>query len=235
MTRNKQKICFLILFGLISCSALRAENLPYADYKTAHWGFVLGINAMDFGINPNLTVLDGKVYQADVASIMPGFTVGIIGGLRLSEHFSLRLTPCLHLSDRTLSYVNDQDDEVLKTNIKTTLITVPFYVRFSSDRVGEYRPYLIAGGGISFDLARDRQKPVLLNMMDYYIDFGVGCTFYFTLFRLSPELKFSMGFNNLLTPMSEREKDLIDPEDYKLTDALSRLTSRMFTLTFNFE
>ena len=206
-----------------------------ADIRTLHFGFMLGINAMDFGIKPSMLEIDGKVYQADVSRLMPGFSVGVIGDVRLGEYFNFRLIPALHLGERTLSYMNDKNSVIDKQNVKTYLLTVPVYFKYSSVRIKNYRPYLIAGGGIAFDLGRDRQLPVLLNQFDYFIDFGVGCTFYFPFFRFSPELKFGKGFNDILTPLSERPKDFIPNDQKFLTNALSRLTSRMFTLVFNFE
>ena len=205
------------------------------DLRTLHFGFMLGINMMDFGIKPSMLQIDGKVYQADVSLLTPGFSVGVIGDVRLGQYFNFRLIPSLHLGERTLSYVNDKDRSTYKQNIKSYVLTVPVYFKYSAVRIKNYRPYLIAGGGIAFDLGRDRQLPILLKQFDYFIDFGVGCTIYFPFFRFSPELKFAMGFNDILTPLSARPKDFIPNDQKFLTDALSKLTSRMFTLVFNFE
>ena len=41
-------------------------------------------------------------------------------------------------------------------------------------------------------------------------------------------------FNNILTPWEDRE-GYLEPENQKFTQALSKLTSRMFTIAFNFE
>jgi hypothetical protein len=205
------------------------------DIRPYHFGFFIGINAMDFGIKPSMQQIDGKVYQADVSSLMPGFTVGVIGDLRIGEYFNFRLTPALHLSERSLSYVNDKNSDIFRQNIKTYLLTVPAYFKYSAVRIKNYRPYLIAGGGLAFDLGRDRQLPILLKSADYFIDFGIGCTFYFPYFRFSPEIKFAMGFNNIITPLDERQKDFVPDEHLFVTNALSKLTSRMITLVFNFE
>ena len=206
-----------------------------ADIRPIHFGFFVGINAMDFGIKPSMLEIDGKTYQADISRLMPGFSVGVIGDVRLGNYFNFRLIPALHLGERTLKYVNDKNSKINEQNIKSYILTVPVYFKYSSVRIKNYRPYLIAGGGIAFDLGRDRQLPVLLKQFDYFIDFGVGCTFYFPYFRFSPELKFAMSFNDILTPFSERPKDFV-PQDQKFyTNALSRLTSRIFTMVFNFE
>jgi hypothetical protein len=227
-----------ILIGLtiiIFTFPLKSQNLIMADTKPIHFGFMLGFNTMDFGIYPTLVPIDCVVYQADVSTLVPGFSVGVIGDVRLGEYFNFRFIPALHLSQRTLSYVNDQNGDVDKIDIKSNVLTVPFYIKYSSVRLKNYRPYLIAGAGLAFDLGRERENPVLLRQMDYFIDFGVGCTIYFQYFRFSPEIKFSMGFGNLLTPLENRPKDFIATEDKRFTNSLNKLTSRLFTFVFNFE
>lgn len=211
------------------------DNLPMADYKTVHFGFTLGMNFMDFGFTPSGMEIDGKVYNADVSLLMPGFSVGVIGDVRMGNYFNFRLVPAFHLADRTIYYSNNVDDEILTTSIKSTMISVPAYIKFNGPRIRNYRPYLLCGCGVMFDLGRDRQQPVLLKMLDYFVEFGGGCTIYLKYFRLSPEIKYSLGFNNVLEPWESRQNDVIAPTDDKFTLAIGRLTSRMLTISINFE
>lgn len=221
---------------LLSVLCARAQdNLPMADYKVVHFGFTLGLNFMDFGFEQSGLEIDGKVYNADVSLLMPGFSVGVIGDVRMGNYFNFRLVPSFHLADRTISYSNNVDDEILTTSIKSTMISVPAYIKFNGPRIRNCRPYLLCGGGVMFDLGRDRQQPVLLKMLDYFVEFGGGCTIYLKYFRLSPEIKYSLGFNNVLEPWEARQNDVIAPTDDKFTLAISKLTSRMLTISFNFE
>ncbi len=218
--------------------SIKAQNLPNADFKRLQFGFNVGLNVMDFGIRQSMQNLNGKVYQAEVSSLMPGFSVGLIGTVRLNEYFYLRLVPNLNLGERTLTYMNDKTEELFKATIKSTSISVPLHVKYASVRVNNVRPYVLLGGGVLFDFDHDKTKPVLLKYTDYFVEFGVGCTFYFEYFRFSPELRFALGFNNINTPWEERladPGDFLDPEFEPYTRALSKLTSRIFTLVFNFE
>lgn len=223
----------LVLLSVLCASA--QDNLPMADYKVVHFGFTLGLNFMDFGFEQSGLEIDGKVYNADVSLLMPGFSVGVIGDVRMGNYFNFRLVPSFHLADRTISYSNNVDDEILTTSIKSTMISVPAYIKFNGPRIRNCRPYLLCGGGVMFDLGRDRQQPVLLKMLDYFVEFGGGCTIYLKYFRLSPEIKYSLGFNNVLEPWEARQNDVIAPTDDKFTLAISKLTSRMLTISFNFE
>lgn len=218
--------------------AARAENLPTVDMKPVHFGFNLGLNVMDYGIRNSMVEHEGVVYQAEVSSLMPGFSVGVFGDVRLGRYLNLRLVPTLSLGDRTLVYMNDQNGDVFKTTLKSTMLTVPLHLKYSSVRIKNYRMYVFAGGGALFELSHDQSKPVLSKYVDYFVEFGVGCTIYTEYFRLSPEFKFLMGFNNMLTSWDDRlrqQNGYVDPSFEPYTRALDRLTSRVFSFVINFE
>ncbi len=212
-----------------------SQNLVTIDEKPFHFGFTLGLNAMDFGFTPSLAETSQGIYNIDIATIIPGFTVGVIGDLRLGNYFNLRAVPAMHFGQRNLSFVNTATQAIEVQTVKSNVLNIPFYLKYSSVRVDNYRPYLIVGGGVSFDLGRERENPVLLQQMDYFVDFGVGWTIYFPFFRLSPEIKFSLGFNNMITPLDQRTNDFIADGDKHYTQSISRLTSRLVTFTLNFE
>ena len=232
------KKIYLIIFVIVISLPLKAQNLIMADYKPFHFGFCLGINMMDYGIKNSLSDQSGMVYQADVSLPMPGFTVGVLGDVRLNNYFNFRLVPTLSLGERTLTYMNNRNDELYKTTMKSTVISVPLLLKYSAVRINNYRPYLIAGGGVAFELSHDKTKPVLQKYTDFYVEIGVGCTFYTEYFRFAPELKFSIGLRNVNTPWEQRLEDTgsyLDPSFEPYSRALSRLTTRMFSLVFNFE
>lgn len=209
----------------------KAQNSYHGDDKLLHFGFSLGLNTMDFGITPSLANLDGTVYQADVSTLKPGFSVGIIGDLMLNRYLNVRFTPTLHFGERELSY----NPRLTPVIVPSVPVSIPLYLKYSSERYGNLRPYLIGGGGVYFDLGRDNENPVQLRMIDPFIEFGVGCDIYFSFFKLAPELKFALGMNNMLTPLDQRDTGLLKESDKVYTQALSKLTSRLITLTFNFE
>ena len=105
-------------------------------------------------------------------------------------------------------------------------------MKYSAFRVNNYRPYLIGGIYGAFDLGRKKGNPILLKGTDFGVEFGIGCDIYLPFFKLCPELKFSFGLVDLL----EKDRgDLTDPDLIKYPNSLSKVTSRMVTLTFNFE
>jgi len=223
ISRNLKKYLLLALLVLEFGTVTRAEgNLPYVDQKIIHFGFLLGVNAMDFNVTPH--------DSARVSTLKPGFTVGIISDLRLNRYLNLRFTPTLYFGERKLSYLGNDSVE-----ISSIPICFPIYLKYSAERKGNYRPYVICGAGVSFDLATsaNSDNPVTLKPLDVYTEFGVGCDIYFSFFKLAPELKYSIGFGNILVPGKDRVG--LSPANQRFSNALSRLTSKMITLSFNFE
>ena len=187
---------------------------------------------MDFGVQLSHQEIEGKIYVAETSSLMPGFSAGLIGDLRLNRYFNFRFTPTIHFCERKLTYQAIGEPEKHVENIFSLPFTLPLHIKYSAERHHNFRPYLLAGGGLFFDFGRDAERNVLLNTFDYYIEFGVGCDIYFSWFKLAPEIKFALGFNDMLTPVAERNNLNFD---HKYTNALSKLRTRMITLTFNFE
>ncbi|MDR0370290.1 MAG: PorT family protein [Prevotellaceae bacterium] len=220
----------------IHSNLLKAQgNLPYVDDKFIHFGFSLGTNMMHFGIEQTNRDFDGKIYHVSVSHLQPGFSVGVISDMRLSRYFNLRFTPTLYFAERNLHFrANDEDDTII-SDVFSIPLAIPLHVKYSAERYGNARPYLLVGGGVYIDFGRNKEKAILLESLDYYIEFGVGCDIYFPFFKLAPEIKFAIGMNNVLTPWEKRDSGFLSEKDKMLNDALSKLTSRILTLTFNFE
>lgn len=225
--KSIRSILIIFFLFLISENSLSAQgNLPFADDKPVHFGFSLGMNFMDFAVIPA-----SKDYDVSVTNIIPGFSVGAISDLRLNRYLNLRFTPTLMLNQRVLNFSDSTSADLLAVPLY-----MPVYLKYSSERTGNFRPYLIAGGGLWMDWGRNKEKTVLLKPFDILLEAGVGCNLYFSFFKLVPELKFSFGLNNMLTPLNERDAGaLLNPQTINQTESLSKLTTRMITLTFNFE
>jgi len=224
-----KKKYLLIVFAMGVTLAARSEgNLPYVDNKLIHFGFSLGTNFMSFGVRPSSDSVNARV-----STLSSGFSVGMITDLRLNRYLNLRFTPTLHFGERQINYYPKKG--VDSVTVSSIPISLPFYLKYSAERKGNYRPYLIWGAGVSIDLATNKESPVLLKPLDVYTEFGVGCDLYFSFFKLAPELKYSIGFNNVFIPLDKREAGQLSTKQQRFSLALSRLTSRMLTLTFNFE
>ena len=246
MTKRTIYILFLS-FCALCAQAQQAQNRPYADDKLFHFGFQLGVNFASFGVTDSEMELTDPVtgltdiYHARVSSVLPGFHVGFITDLRLCQYLNLRFCPGMQFSSRTLTYKSESGRKVQGTPGKTgpnvdvlaMPVNLPLYLKWSAMREGNYRPYVIGGGGVSVNVSRDRDKPVLLNMMDYFCEVGFGVDFYFRWFKFCPEITYRIGFANQLAPAEGRME--LSPQDAFYTNSLSKLTNHCICLTFNFE
>ena len=244
-----KRYIYIVILSMLAFDAWaqQAQNRPYADDKLFHFGFQLGVNFASFGVTDSEMELTDPVtgltdiYHARVSSVLPGFHVGFITDLRLCQYLNLRFCPGMQFSSRTLSYKSESGRKVQGTPGKTgpnvdvlaMPVNLPLYLKWSAMREGNYRPYVIGGGGVSVNVSRDRDKPVLLNMMDYFCEVGFGVDFYFRWFKFCPEITYRIGFANQLCPAEWRME--LSPQDAIYSNSLSRLTNHCICLTFNFE
>lgn len=248
-------ILFFVVIGLNSLAQRQVvKNLTTFDDKRLHFGFTLGLNALDFGIdhyptigqNPNfdpnnLEDVNGDVIQgnreirADIESLTPGFTVGIVTNLRLSESLDLRFLPGMSFSERKLTYnipiVDTNNPDITEFySIKSTFLDFPLLIKYKSRRMNNQRPYLIGGVAYRIDISKTGQEDLVrLKPFSSSIEAGMGWDTYLQFFRLSTEFKFSFGLTNILDD---------GPKDTQLqvySNTFSRLTSNMFILSFHFE
>ncbi|MDD5990087.1 MAG: outer membrane beta-barrel protein [Paludibacteraceae bacterium] len=241
---------FILIFALCSLlfapiSAQRAMNRPYVDDQLFHFGFQLGVNFSTFHVADSELELapdplhpdQKEVFHARVSSLLPGFHVGFISDLRLCKFLNLRFCPGMMFTSRTISYKTESGrpvpDKGAHIDVLAMPVYLPLYLKWSAEREGNYRPYVIAGGGASFNVSRDREKPILLNLMDYFCEVGFGVDLYFRWFKFCPEITYRIGFANQLAPAQGRME--LPPYETFYTDAISRLTSHSVCLTFNFE
>ena len=233
---KKTAIIFLTI-ALAACKLSaqhrKLQNLPYADYKVIHFGFVVGLHTQDLLLTQSGFKNDaGEVWFSEIPHFSPGFNVGLIADLYLNHYMNLRTVPTLLLGSKDFVFKEQTSGEEFKTTVKNNYIMLPLQLKFNGGRVNNYRPYLIAGGYGSLEIASRKNQPVLLKPYDYGIEIGFGCDFYLPYFKLNPELKFSFGLTNLL---EQNRSDLTDKELLKYPQSLSKATQRMIVLSFNFE
>jgi hypothetical protein len=215
----------------------KVQNRPYIDMRRWHYGFLVGTHFQDIEFTNNAsihTTEEGtqEAWFADVASYTPGFSVGVLGELRMTEHVALRFVPTMHFGDKAVTFREQQSGAMEWQAIKSTYLTVPVEVKYSAQRFNNYRPYVLAGLAPMLDLTVKRQRALLVQRADVAVEVGLGCDFYLPFFKLIPELKFCFGLSDILV---KDRSDLTDKNLLKYTQALDKATNRMMVLTFYFE
>lgn len=238
----------------------RVKNLTTFDDKQLHFGFTIAVNTMDFrlehyrpiGENPEVgynwksdfdnpdehQITATDTVHADIAGQVPGLTVAIISSLRLSEYFDLRFLPGLSFGERKLVYnvpVYDANSVSTKPleyySIKSTYIDLPLLLKYKSSRLNNQRPYLIAGPAFRVDISKTGVEDLVrVKRGGFYVEAGIGWDSYLRFFRLSTELKVSLGLGNMLNDGPDGET-----QHQYYTSAIKKLSSNVFTLSFHFE
>jgi hypothetical protein len=221
------KTYLTVILFLFCCNIAFAQHPPAwgggADQKDLSFGFTFSYVSNYYKIlkkpdwrTPFLDAQNGNVpVTSELNSInsagKPGFGVGFISRYRITEHLEARITPLLIFADRGLTYnYVEPSDNVTKT-LSPTTIDFPLLLKLKSDRIGDLRGYVIGGLKYSYALGAnksdgdvaliDRTVKNVANYESY--EFGIGCDIYFEYFKLSPELKFSNSFGNVLYPENQ--------------------------------
>lgn len=210
----------------------KPQNLARYDFKKIHFGFSLGINALNFNINKNDNFLDNDSLLSMLSQDQKGFNLGIVSNLRLGKYTDLRFIPTLVFGERILNYqFTDQNNESLKTKrIESTLIDFPISLKYKSERYNNFRTYVMCGVKYSLDIASqstiddEGQELVKLNNHDIMIEGGFGIDFYLQYFKFSPQIKISHGIINILS----RDKTVY-------TQTINNLKTSGWMLSFTFE
>jgi hypothetical protein len=206
------------------CSNLLfAQRVPAwgggADFQDLSFGFSFTYVSSDFKIvkkpdwrNPYFDVPANAYITSPLNSIssksLPGFAVGFVTRYRLTEHLEARTTPSLVFADRNLTYTYVNPDQNQSKQVQSTTIDVPLSIKLKSDRLGDFRAYVLGGfkyshaiGSKKNDANLDPLDKLVRNVGGYSsYEAGLGCDIYFEYFKLSPEIKISNSFGNMLVP-----------------------------------
>lgn len=226
-------ICLITLCQLVA-QEQKVQHRPYLDQRKFHWGFLFGFHMQDLELKNNgfIDPVSGEQWYADVDNYNPGFSVGVLGEMRLNRYLALRLVPTMHFGQKHVTFHEQISGRDSTQNIKSTYISLPLDLKFSAPRHNNYRPYFIAGVNPMLDLTTKKQKALLMKPFDCYIEIGMGCDFYLPFFKLIPELKFCFGLMDIL---KKDRNDLIDNSLRKFTQSLDGASSKMIVLTLYFE
>ncbi len=238
---GKMALRFCIAIGLLTASLQGsaqfrdAINLPDHDSKFYHLGIALIYNNSHFQVSAHPQFLKSD----SILSVNPENTGGFgLAGLHtftLGEHFEFRVVfPELMFSYKNLTYdikyPIDGDQGTSTKKVESILLGFPVQVKFLSDRIHNFRVYMLGGINYQYDLAsnataRKADDLVKLKSSNLSIEAGVGFQFYFPVFILSPEIKISNGITN----SHSRDPNLI------YSNVIDKLNSRMIVFSLIFE
>lgn len=241
-------VCLTIASLQATAQDRTVQNRPYTDLRTFHFGVLVGTHLQDLELlNGGPTVIDVEDGRGPVERTVSvdqdrwdaGFTVGVLGELRLNQTFQLRIAPAMyfgtrHLTFRNITDVNAQGEPTIQTqDLKTAYVSCAFDLIAAAPRFNNHRPYVIGGINPMINLSGKDNDYIKLKRSDVFLEVGVGCDFYLPFFKLRPELKFMYGLSNCLD--TKHAKQVRDKNMLIYTNAVTEAHSKMIALTFYFE
>lgn len=236
-------LSFLFIIETSSAQLFKKEKVTYdanqgrgsTDNNLLRWGYFLGINSYDFNFDYNQDLRDIYVKKS------PGFSVGLIGNLRVNSFIDLRLEPGLLITTRELYYSQEWFQGVPDTNasdfireVKSTYIHIPLLIKVSTKRINNFKPFIVGGFSTALNLSSNEDNPednsngefrTTRNSLFYEIGFGID--FYLYNFKFTPSIRGLFGINDELV----RDNDPNSP----WTSNIAGMQTRGVFINFTFQ
>jgi hypothetical protein len=222
---------FLLIPVLLTAQKAKPKNDSNYDERLLHFGFSMGMNAMDFR-----TVMDPESrLRAEVMAVKPGINIQIVTDFRPATYLDIRFLPGVSFGQRNINFYDSTgtlwgEPQVLESSF----LEFPLLLKAKGMRLNNSRPYLIGGLNFRYDLAGkkeyDDERPVYLRLKraDLYYEVGAGIDFYLPYFKLTIEAKMSNGLRDVLV-----HEPAPGYPDY--ANSISSLRSQIWILSFHFE
>lgn len=228
----------LVAAGCVSFIVGSAQvelNKPDHDEWPYYFGMSISYINSGFHSTKHETFITSDSIMSVDAKSSGGIGLGLLATAKINRRFEARFNPTLIIGgSRKFVYANrypafgEQSREEKK--LPSTVVSLPLQIKFNSDRINNFRVYLLGGIKYDIDLAsnaasRNADNLVKLKSADFGVEVGIGFNFYLQFVTISPELKFGSG----LTNVHARDPNL------KFSNILDKLQSRMISFTLILE
>lgn len=240
LLRNKiiHIIIPVLILPAVAFTQLRTSlNLEDHDDKSFHFGIYLGVNRAHFSFTHHPVFLQRDSVLVIESLSNTGINLAWLVNMRLGEHFDVRTYPLsLVFTEKAFQYrlkypdrPAGEDSSIVK-KVQGITLALPLQLKFTSDRINNFKVYMMAGGKLEYDLsanagAKKAENLIKLKPLDYGIEAGIGFHFYFSYFVLTPEVKLGWGLSNL------HSRD----ENLKYSNVIDKINSRTLTFSFTVE
>ena len=233
------------------------------DWAPYHFGFHLGVNFMDYSLivkenYQNTIYYDrndlgnvDKIILKDVQSYQilsvardttrgfnamprPGFSVGVIGDLRLGDYLNLRFSPTFSLSEINIDYtlqINYANDTIIRVKDShhpyMNCLEFPLHLKYRSKRYNNVGAYLLAGVNpkLYFSFSKSQANWIKTKPFDLALELGSGFDIYNQWFKMGIEIKYGIGLFNVLS----------DDQVYFYGNPLEKLKNKQLQISLTFE
>jgi hypothetical protein len=229
-----KKIIVLCCLLVASQQELRAQrfilNLPDHDQKKYYFGLTFGLNFATYQVSYTSSFVNTDTFTRILPSWSPGFNLGLMGNLKLTKFIDLRLVPSLSFSEKRLDFNKIGYDTIVTKSIESIYVHIPLQLKFKSERIRNFRFYVLLGGKYDYDMAANARSKrndeyIKVKPNDLGYEFGMGFEFYNPNFIFAPEIKLSQGL------MNQIYKD----KNIPLTNAIDQLNTRSIVISIHLQ
>ena len=233
--KKRASLLAVLVIFMLGANAQQEIFRRNHDDLVYYFGLSLGYNASYLHVSKSQLFLQSDSIMSAEPYSSGGISMGLMATARLSDHFQLRTNPQLiiggskYISFR-LGSTKTGESSVQNQVLPSTLVSFPLQLKFNSDRIGNFRTYVM--GGLKYDIdlssnssARNVDDIIKLKRYDFGYELGLGFNFYLPFVTLSPEIKISNGLSNI---------HQLDP-NLKYSNTLGTILSRMVVFSLHFE
>lgn len=233
--RKQLLIITVLLSFALTPFAQKQINRPEHDDLPYYFGLSLSYNSSYLHPEKHPMFLQNDSVLSVDPGASGGLALGLVATIKMTNRFQFRFNPQLILGGAKfftyqLKYPTPLEPEFQKKTIPSTIVSFPFQVKFNSDRIDNFRVYML--GGLKYDMdlasnssARNAEDLVKLKKSDLGYEAGIGFNFFLPVVTISPELKISNGLSNV----HARDANL------KYSNILDKLQSRMIVFSIILE
>lgn len=209
-------------------------NNPNFDQQQWSWGYFLGFNSYDLDFNYK-EVLDAPWHKDFIAESTIGFNVGLVGNMRINDNLDLRLEPGVAFNRINFQFMEEEQAAFSSfREINSTYVHIPLLLKFSANRINNFKPFIVGGLSTSLNLSSNEKNPddnndgqFRMTTNSYYYEVGFGFDFYLYYFKFSPSIRGVFAINDELI----RDKDPFS----EFTSNVDKMRSRAIFINFTFQ
>jgi len=248
----RKKLTLLLLVFLTVSNFAKAQNWGGGiDDENFNFGFSFQYISSEYKIlkkvdwrNPYFDTGLGNYVTDSLSAISSptsvGFGIGFVVNTRVNNNVDVRFTPTLVFNDRLINYyyvepgIYNPGNPLIQKKFQATMIDLPLGLKVKSDRMMNFRAYMLGGLKYSIDLASGKKnndasaapidKLIKNNKNFLSYEAGIGLDIYFEWFKMSPELKMSYSF-----------KDILKHDNTPYANPIDKAKLRHFTFSLFFE
>ncbi|MEO0897296.1 MAG: porin family protein [Bacteroidota bacterium] len=230
----KKALGFFLLCSLLPLSIFAQGYLnkhPF-DFKRFNLGLQIGLQYNSFNLSEQVNVAEGlDTLQFIQLRPKPGINFGMIANYNVAPYLSIRAVPSISLEQRDIVYnisgLEGPRNPVRK--VDPTYFDLPVMLQWKTSYWRRLRFYVLTGAQVSMNLVRnekveDNPELIKLTRFDNALVFGFGLNMYGDKVKFSPEIRYKLGMQNVYVP-----------DNTNFANAISRLSSQVISLNFNFE